>query len=142
MAKHRKRFVPPEPDLVMDMSPMIDLVFLLLIFFLTNSQMINYLKDPNVKVPVADSARVPKLVQGRIVFNVYNDGQILSERSVPLTPAEVTRIVAQRKTETPDLRLHVRADRRTPHEAVQKLIAASAEAGVTDVIFSTYVTDR
>ncbi len=125
----------------MDMSPMIDMVFLLLIFFLTSSQMITHRIDPTVKVPVADTARVPREQIGRIVFNVRENGDITGEWGDMVTPDQVTRMVARRRADTPGLRLHVRADRRTPHEAVQKLIAASAEAGVSDVIFSTFIRD-
>ena len=41
----------------MDMSPMIDMVFLLLIFFMIASQMITIKMDPEVLPPVADKSQ-------------------------------------------------------------------------------------
>ena len=41
-------------NMKMDMSPMIDMVFLLLIFFMIASQMITVKMDPKVLPPVAD----------------------------------------------------------------------------------------
>ncbi len=60
-----------EDDAKMDMSPMIDMVFLLLIFFMVASRMVTVRVDPAIKPPVADQSVKPKNVKGRIVFNVY-----------------------------------------------------------------------
>ena len=64
------------PGLKTDLSPMIDLVFLLLIFFMVTANIITYPKDPRVIIPVASDAKVPELVDGRVVINIYEDGTI------------------------------------------------------------------
>ena len=64
----------PEEDLHMNMSPMIDLVFLLLIFFMVNSTLIIVRIDKEVKIPTADQAKVAKDAQGRIVINIRENG--------------------------------------------------------------------
>ena len=61
----------------MDMSPMIDLVFLLLIFFMVSSHLIIIRIDKNVRPPTADNAQVAENSHGRIVVNIYEDGTIL-----------------------------------------------------------------
>ena len=46
------------------------------------------------------------------------------------------------RAENQNTRLHLRADQNTPHRHVQAVMDASARGGVSNVIFSTYVTDK
>ena len=60
-------------DTQVDMSPMIDMVFLLLIFFLVNATLIIVKMDKRVKVPIAKFSTKQESKLGRIVMNVYGD---------------------------------------------------------------------
>jgi len=125
------------------MSPMIDLVFLLLIFFMTSSRLITFRQDPNVNIPIALGAKVPKMVEGRVVLNIYKDGTIKGEAGeTSLSLTDVQNLMAKAKVNNPKTRLHLRADRGAKHEFVRDVIQASARGGVSNVIFSTYVTDK
>ena len=73
-AKLQRAMAADEDEMKMDMSPMIDLVFLLLIFFMVSSHMIITKIDPEVKPPTAAEAVVAKNNEGRIVVNIYEDG--------------------------------------------------------------------
>ncbi|MCB1076567.1 MAG: biopolymer transporter ExbD [Verrucomicrobiae bacterium] len=123
-------------------TPMIDMTFLLLIFFMVSSTMITYRQDPNVKIPVASAGKVPGLVQGRVVLNVYEDGTIKDEAGKVIDPAGVEDLMRGAKSADPAVRLHVRADRVAAHRFVKGVIDASAKGGVVNVIFSTHVTDK
>ncbi len=125
-----------------DMSPMIDLVFLLLIFFMVASTAITYRKDKNVTVPVASDSVVPKNIENRIVLNVYQDGTIKDELGKVLTTGQVETRMAEAKKREPKTRLHLRCDKAVPHRMVKDVIAASARGGVSSVIFSTYQTEK
>jgi biopolymer transport protein ExbD len=125
-----------------DMSPMIDLVFLILIFFMIASTAIRYKQDENVKIPVADKAAVPEMIEGRVLFNIYEDGTTYDEDSKPVSLEEIEFIMSRAKSSNPNTRLHLRADKNTRHEMVKKVIQASSRGGVNQVIFSTYVTDK
>ncbi len=59
-----------------------------------------------------------------------------------LTPEAVTAIMENARAENSNTRLHLRADQRTAHRHVQAVMDASAKGGVSNVIFSTYVTDK
>ena len=121
-----------------DMSPMIDLVFLLLIFFMVASTLITYKKDDNVVIPIALDGQVPKLIQGRVIINVYQDGSVHDEGGVLMSLDQVTQVMTQAKASDPNARLHLRADAKVPHQDVRDVIQASAEGGVSSVIFSTF----
>jgi len=140
MAKTNELF--EGPGLKADLSPMIDLVFLLLIFFMVTANMITYPKDPRVVIPVASDSKVPTLVEGRVVLNVYDDGTVKDIEGNTLSLPEVTQKISQVKAGNPNARLHLRAHKDVPYKHIQDVSRASAEGGVATVIFSTYQTSK
>ena len=141
MARRKTLFQETGPKV--DISPMIDLVFLLLIFFMVASTAISFKKDKRVIIPIALDAKVPELIEGRIIINVYEDGTVRNETGTRvLSESEVETLMAEAKTRNPNARLHLRADRRVAHSEVKKVIQASSRGGVSHVIYSTYVTDK
>ncbi|MFT5409510.1 MAG: biopolymer transport protein ExbD [Verrucomicrobiales bacterium] len=136
----------PQDAMKMDMSPMIDMVFLLLIFFMIASQMITVKMDPEVLPPVADLAVTGKIFKGRFVVNVYQDGTFKDVNFEPITEDQITeriRKVAEqlKNTDTP-AKLHLRADRLAPVLSIKKVTKAAGAGGVNTVIFSSYSTSR
>jgi len=129
-------------DLKTDLSPMIDLVFLLLVFFLVTANIITYPKDPRVVIPIASDAKVPELVEGRIVLNVLQDGTVVNTAKTVLSLDQVTQLASQAKAKNPKTRLHLRADARVPYKHIKDVSRASSEGGVPTVIFSSYVTGK
>jgi biopolymer transport protein ExbD len=135
-------------DLAMDMSSMIDLVFLLLIFFMVSSHLIIIKVDKNVKPPIAKNARVAKNASGRIVVNIYADGMILDGNSEELPTQEaITDYVDTERLKMMDngiekARLHLRADKDTDTRVIKKVVQAAGAAGVSDVIFGSFVVEK
>ncbi|MEM1295035.1 MAG: biopolymer transporter ExbD [Verrucomicrobiota bacterium] len=139
MPRSRKNIYGEKPNV--NMSPMIDLVFLLLIFFMVASKMITVPRIEGVEIPIAVEARVPKDAQGRVVINVRRDGEILDIRERVLQPLDVQRLMEAAKRSNPKTRLHLRVDQDVAHKHVEEVMQASARGGVSDVIFSTYVAE-
>ncbi len=65
----------------MDMSPMIDCCFLLLMFFIVNAAQITVSKDPSVNMPNAVSASEMKDANGCIVVNVFADPEVMGAKN-------------------------------------------------------------
>ncbi len=141
MARKRKDLFDG-PGLKADLSPMIDLVFLLLIFFMVTANIITYPKDPNVVIPIASDSQVPTLVEGRVVLNLYLDGTIKDVEGNILTTGEVTQRMAAMKAKNSNARLHLRAHKGVPYRHIQEVSRASAEGGVATVIFSAFQTAK
>jgi len=146
-AKLRAAHDAPSEELVMDMSSMIDLVFLLLIFFMVSSHLIIVQIDKRVNPPTADNAQVAKDASGRIVVNVLADGTIWAQDEIELpTSDSITDYVDQNRERleasglTP--RLNLRADEDVDTRIIKKVVQAAGEAGVVDVIFGSYVVEK
>lgn len=142
----------PEEELRLDMSPMIDLVFLLLIFFMVASTMIIVQIDARVEPPYAKNGAVAKNATGRIVLNILDNGEIygLDNNDLLSGPGQGTEriteyVEAQKEIlRAGDIRakLHVRADRGVDTRYVKKAVQGSGEAGVIEVIFGAFATDQ
>jgi len=68
-----------EVEANVNMSPMIDCCFLLLIFFVVNATQITVSKDPCIGMPSAVSSSELKDANGCIVVNVFADSDKMSE---------------------------------------------------------------
>lgn len=134
-------------ECALDMSPMIDMVFLLLIFFVVNSSTAVVKQDADVKPPVADKGKKQEEKNGRIVINVFQDGTYKAERGDVLASEEDIFELVKKKREENELKgykskLHLRGDKDAVFKFSRKAIAASARAGVDQVMFATYVTSK
>ena len=126
----------------MDMSPLIDMVFLLLVFFMVTSRLIDIRQDRSVQPSVALDSQPLTVDPSRIVINVLQNGAIKdsSGNLLNLTDVEnLCRTRGERHRQSGYLtKLHLRADRRLDMREIGKVIEASTNAGVTSFEFATY----
>jgi biopolymer transport protein ExbD len=145
-SKLRTATADPEAECALDMSPMIDMVFLLLIFFIVNATAIVVKTDPEVKPPIAAHSKAPEVKEGRIVINVREDGTYTNENLVILKDekdifdmVKIEKDKIDRLGQTP--KLHLRGDKETVFRHSRVAIRASAAAGVDQVIFAVFVRE-
>jgi len=126
-----------QDEVAIDMSPMIDMVFLLLIFFIVASAVID--EKPAIDVPSAAYAKVPEDIKGRFMVTVKKDGTLLAGlRGEPVSLDQIREIVAKEVEENPRLRVHIRADGDVEYRVSEELMTACAEVGAMDMIFAAY----
>lgn len=143
----------PEESGDLDMSPMIDMVFLLLIFFIVNATAITVKKDDRVVMPVANNAGEVKSANGCIVVNVYSgtresekkpyDKSIIwwDDEMNPLkTEAELKEYLKKKaelyKSQKYELSLYLRGDQDALFKNTKTVIKAAGEVGVSNVMFA------
>ena len=135
-----------DDDTQVDMSPMIDMVFLLLIFFIVNATLIIVEMDKRVQVPIARYSEKQNDKMGRIVVNVYSDEfagegrfRMADGKEVFANDDDLTKFIKEQKEYWEDKgqkpRLHLRADGKVHFTYVRRAIRAGAAAGVNEVIF-------
>lgn len=137
-----------DEDAKLDMSPMIDMVFLLLIFFIVNATAIIVKTDPEVLPPVAKNSKAQEDGRGRIVVNVRQDGTFTAEdfNVVLNDDNDITDLVKKEKEKIIALgivpKLHLRGDQDAVFKYSRTAIRAAAAAGVDQVVFAVYQTHK
>ncbi|MDA0766247.1 MAG: biopolymer transporter ExbD [Verrucomicrobia bacterium] len=140
-------------ELKIDMSPMIDMVFLLLIFFLVNASLVIVKMDKRVTIPVATNSNRQSEKKGRIVINVYGDehsaeGRFRMEdgKTVFGSDEDMEQFIKDEKEKMDALgvipKIHLRGDRDSLFKYSRRVIRVAAKAGVNQVIFVSYATDK
>lgn len=118
-------------------APMIDITFILLIFFMVTTKLSNDKRAVPLELPVAKAAVLPKDVSGRDMINIDAQGQIyIGEKAATLKELKI--YLKQRLKDFPPLRIYVRADANTPARQIKEIMKACAEAGAIEVIFGSH----
>lgn len=130
-----------------NMAPMIDMVFLLLIFFMAASHMTKLERIP-VPLPEADNAAVPENAGVRQVVTLMADDDggrdvtvymNLEKMSMAEFAAQIGSASAKDGQSMP---VYLRVDRRLRHRHVRAAMQACAEAGIADVIFGAFESGK
>ena len=122
-------------DLELDMSPMIDMVFLLLIFFIVAAQIVD--EKPKIEVPRAASAKLPEKIDNRLMITIAKDDKFFF-RQEPVTLEELAIRLQENFKEDEQMRVLIRADGSIPFKTSEKVMKACAEVGAVDLIFAAY----
>jgi biopolymer transport protein ExbD len=118
------------------MTPMIDMVFLLLIFFMVASHL-NQMEKVEIDVPIAESAVVPKELLDRRTITIKSDESLyIGNKRGELE--QVTPLVRKQRASIPDLKIYLRADKRVKHRRVREVMKACADGGASEIIFASY----
>jgi len=130
-------------DLSIDMSPMIDMVFLLLIFFLVTATAVIVKQDPEVEPPIAAHSERAKDAKGRIVINIRQDGDFTTENKQPLEGDDAIAAYIKEEERKIDRQgytpmLHLRGHKSAVFKHARRVIRISADNGVEEVKFATY----
>lgn len=144
--KLRRSSAADDEGAKVDMSPMIDMVFLLLIFFIVNATAIIVKTDPEVLPPVAKNSKAQEDGRGRIVINVREDGSYTDENFNSLQEEDIEEVVKTAKAEIDKLgivpKLHLRGDQGAVFKFSRAAIRSAAAAGVDQVVFAVYPTHK
>ena len=131
------------PPIGMNMTPLIDVVFLLIIFFLVSSHLARQETQLELNLPTAASGH-EATAEGRprVSVNVLADGRIMLG-SADAQPEEITeRLRFERQRSGDDLEVRIRSDRTVPYGNVEPVLLACADAGIWNVTFAVYKKDE
>ncbi len=140
-----------EPQAKIDLTPMIDCVFLLLIFFMIAATMSKVDLTPEVRLPIAPKAAKPENLRARGVINIVplgtpvpsGGGATSEDRPFVvygqlMDEPELVKAITGKKEAEPNLKVYMRVDRDAEFKIVKRAIRACANAGISDIIFGTF----
>jgi len=125
----------PEPA-NMQLAPMIDIVFLLLIFFIVTWQFTKSETELSVSVPTAQEGADPERQSGEIVINILTDGTIRVEgATVDLEQllAKLAPIAAAFENQP----VRIRGDGGVEYQRIVEVIDTCQKAGIWNISFAT-----
>lgn len=125
----------------MNMTPMIDIVFLLIIFFMTVSQ-ISKINKEQVDLPQLKGTEEQEPTT--ITINIKADGDIIvsgKTTSVPQLVGMMTDEILALGDDTSKLTIVLRADRNGMSRTVNEIVTALGRLGITQVRFAVEATD-
>ncbi|MDA3959200.1 MAG: biopolymer transporter ExbD [Planctomycetota bacterium] len=115
-----------------DMAPLIDCVFLLLIFFLVATTMKRIDEELPLDLPEAAAAIEVTKATDMLVFSIDATG-LIHRNADPIGATELIEIVKQQAADDPDMRIRIDADRQTPYEAVLRVIDTCMFYGLKNI---------
>ncbi len=120
----------------MQLAPMIDILFLLLAFFIISWQFTRQETELSVSVPTAEEGADPSRQRGEIIINILNDGTIRVEGlSVDLLQLnEKLSAIAKQYQNQP---VRIRGDGGVPYQRIVEVIDTCQKAGIWNISFAT-----
>ncbi|HET6203539.1 MAG TPA: biopolymer transporter ExbD [Planctomycetota bacterium] len=123
------------PAPAVDLAPMIDVIFQLLIFFLVTTTFLDRERQMEIDLPRAESGKEAADALEEIVLNVRRDGAVAWGRE-PVTERELeARLRAA--AAAPERPVTIRGDRQTKHESVVRVMDACGRAGLRNLNIGT-----
>ncbi len=116
----------------LNMTPMIDVVFLLLIFFMVATRFAEMERDIELELPEVAAAQSLTTAPKQRVVMVLDDGSVTLDRNEVTLP-ELTRKLSAAKREYPKLSVVIRGDASCAFQHVAATLAACKEARVSDL---------
>ncbi|TNE83909.1 MAG: biopolymer transporter ExbD [Gammaproteobacteria bacterium] len=122
----------PEPPQAIDLTPMLDVVFILLIFFIVTA---TFIREPGVEVErtaaVTEQQRNPAILVAVTADNgIWIDGRKVSADSLRLH-------ILRLRNENPRGGLVIQADREADMATLTRVADVARAAGIVDVSVST-----
>ena len=118
------------------MTSLMDIVFLLLCFFVTSSVFSQWETEVAITLPTAKSATIPGRMPGEIILNLNADGKV-SVNGHALSLEEVTKRLTRIAENFPGQPVVIRADKTCSYETLMSLIDACRTANVWNFSLAT-----
>lgn len=123
-----------------ELTPMIDMVFLLLIFFLVATTFHQTEREMQIALPFASSSAPISAMLQELIINVERDGQIIvAGRRIEAD--ELRSMVTDMVQVNPEQKVTIRGDRQTVYANIVTALDICKGAGIQEPYLDTVLTD-
>ncbi len=138
MILHHRTNKDPEVNL----TPLIDVVFLLLIFFMVST---TFEKESEISIELPEAAG-QKSKEERFTIDITIDGEgnylVNNKRLKDRELTTLKKAIRLTRAEHKEPRLVISADKKTPHQAVIRAMDAARQLGLVHLTFATKQSDK
>ena len=129
-----KRFIKP----VINIAPVVDVLFLLLIFFMVSS---TFIEQPNIKLELPSTRHSEATKIERMVLTISRDGQLFLQDK-PVDKKDLEKELRRVVLDTGDEVLVLKADKLVPYGVVVDIMDDAKGAGFKRVIAPTIMDEE
>jgi biopolymer transport protein ExbD len=123
------------------LAPMIDIVFLLLCFFVAAQIFSQWEMSIDVQLPTAQSGEVPDRLPGEIIINVLGDGAIVVNQQ-NLNDESLSALLCRIVGLFPGQPILIRADKSTAYEHVIRVLDLCRKVDIWNISFATTAVNK
>ncbi|WP_322406115.1 biopolymer transporter ExbD [Idiomarina sp. PL1-037] len=126
MARNRNR---EEEDASIDMTPMLDIVFIMLIFFIVTT---SFVKEAGIQVNKPEANNTTKEPSANIFIAIRDTGEVWMDKrqvDVERVGANIERLLAEQPTDV----VVIQADKQAEHGVVVEVMDQVKEAGIDKI---------
>ena len=132
--KFRNRSEPV--TVAFQIAPMVDILLVLLCFFVVTWSMARKENELDVRVPSAQAGQESNPVVNQTVLNVKADGSIVWDRK-PITREALQERLKSLASLFPDYAIILRGDVKTDYDHIVQVLDTCRQAGIWNVAFAT-----
>lgn len=118
------------------MAPMVDIMFLLLIFFMVSALYAEWETRIDIEVPASSSGSRAERQAGEIIVNVEPEGEFVVNQ-IEMTAGRLENLLRRVSSQYPDQPVIVRADAETPHKHVIAVLDICKQVDIWNIAFAT-----
>jgi biopolymer transport protein ExbD len=132
MRKNSSRFGTEEEESEINLTPMLDVVFIMLIFFIVTA---SFIKEAGIDVNRPDAPTADTMPDASILVAISEGDEIWIDRK-QIDPRGVRAALERLRAENPKGSMVIQADEESTHEVLTIVMEAAKQAGITNVAIS------
>ena len=122
-----------EDEKDVNVTPLLDIVFIMLIFFIVTS---TFVKEPGIEIERPDAVSATERKLASIIVAISDQDEIWINKE-PVALEEVKAVVEQLRRENPKGTAVVQADAKSKTRLLVEVVEQIRDTGITDVAVST-----
>ncbi|MDR0994649.1 MAG: biopolymer transporter ExbD [Verrucomicrobiota bacterium] len=127
---------PVSENMGVPLTPMMDVVFLLLCFFVTSQIFSQWETEIDIALPTAETGAMPQRLPGEVIINVLADGTVVVNGQ-PLDDVALRGMMDRLVQLFPGQPVLLRADQSTAYEHVVRVLDTCRQADIWNISFAT-----
>ena len=132
MSRKKSAIGHEEEEATIDLTPMLDVVFIMLIFFIVTA---SFIKESGIDVNRPYAPTADKQTDAAILVAISSNDEIWIDRRM-VKPANVRNVISKLHLENPKGSLVIQADENSTNELLVVVMEAAKQAGVVNVAIS------
>jgi biopolymer transport protein ExbD len=126
MFYHRRR----HDSLRLELTPLLDIIFILLIFFAVSTSLMTHYQGLELALPQAETVSEEKA--GLVISVTVNKDIIINEQQVPLST--LSTVIQTVLTQNPDTKMILNADQNLSYSFIVEILDKIRLGGTSDII--------